>query len=83
MDHAPRDEDGAVAQEAHDVMTRLALLIISAAGFGRTVSFTDDASPPLLLVTRSLSALHLSQLFTLWPSASLLHAGRTLCRSRF
>jgi len=45
LDAGAKDEQGAVNAEVHEVMTRLALLIISAAGFGRHVSFTADAHP--------------------------------------
>ncbi|EJT99814.1 cytochrome P450 [Dacryopinax primogenitus] len=45
LDSGKKDMQGAVTQEVHGVMTRLALLIISAAGFGRHVSFMADEHP--------------------------------------
>ncbi|KZO90323.1 cytochrome P450 [Calocera viscosa TUFC12733] len=45
LDSGTKDSQGAVNAEVHEVMTRLALLIVSAAGFGRHVSFTADAHP--------------------------------------
>ncbi|KZT51494.1 cytochrome P450 [Calocera cornea HHB12733] len=45
LDAGAKDARGAVSAEVHEVMTRLALLIVSGAGFGRHVSFTADANP--------------------------------------